>query len=72
MSGKKKPNMKSLIGRTIVSVDQSLTELDCGDCEWSVDRINFDDGSFVEFHITDCDDGDDAIVELLHQKGGAA
>lgn len=72
MTSPKKPSMKRLIGRTIASVEQVLREFDDGEQEWDVARITLDDGSCIEFLISDCEDGDDAVVQLLHTEGGAA
>jgi Uri superfamily endonuclease len=63
-----KPDLKSLIGRTIKAVHQKYApqeETRCG--EWHVDYLTLDDGTEIAFVVgeRECE----YVVDLIHQKG---
>ena len=65
---KKKPDLQTLIGRTITAVHQAYAPQEpCREGTWHVEYITFDDGTELAFEV--CEREVDYLVDLIHRKG---
>jgi hypothetical protein len=68
MSRSPKPNLKSLIGRTITVVHQQYaTKEEARSGQWHVEYLTLDDGTEIHFSVGEREV--DYVVDLIHRKG---
>lgn len=68
MSRPPKPNLKSLIGRTITAVHQAYASKEQARAgEWHVEYLTLDDGTEIEFAVGEREV--EYVVDLIHRKG---
>ena len=68
MSRTAKPDLTTLIGRTIKEVHQHWYPKEpCRSGEWYVEYITLDDGTELAFSVVEREN--ELIVDLIHRKG---
>ena len=70
MGRPKKPDLQTLIGRTIRAVNQEWAPKEATRSgEWYVESITLDDGTEIAFCVGEREN--EYVVDLLHRKGRA-
>ncbi len=63
-----KPDLRTLIGRTIVAIEQRWCDREpAREGEWCVDHVTLDDGTELAFVVGEREV--EYVVDLIHRKG---